>query len=117
MTKSSYHDSTRNHNVLLMKYQDVVLGDIRSEAADQAYDSLDKTVCATLDAVIEEKKQFLLYESLSFLMDEGIASIELIGQSVMLSESGVTERVTTAFAQNPLYKIERPHRLRANNLI
>ena len=56
MTKSSYHDSTRNHNVLLMKYQDVVLGDIRSEAADQAYDSLDKTVCATLDAVIEEKK-------------------------------------------------------------
>lgn len=56
MTKSSYHDSTRNHNVLLMKYQDVVLGDIRSEAADQAYESLDKTVCATLDAVIEEKK-------------------------------------------------------------
>jgi hypothetical protein len=50
-------------------------------------------------------------------MDEGIASIELIGQSVMLSESGVTERVTTAFAQNPLYKIERPHRLNANNLI
>ena len=56
MTKSSYHDSTRNHNALLMKYQDVILGDIRSEIADQAYNSLDKTVCATLDAVTEEKK-------------------------------------------------------------
>ena len=56
VTKSSYHDSTRNHNVLLMKYQDLLLSDIRSEIADQAYDSLDKTVCATIDAVVEEKK-------------------------------------------------------------
>lgn len=68
--------------------------DIKPQATDLAYDSLDKTVCATLDAVIEDRKEFILYQSLSFLMDEGIASVELIGQSVMLSESNVTTRVT-----------------------
>ena len=79
---------------MLTNHQYVVLQDIRPQAADLAYDSTDKTVCATLDAVIEDRKEYILYQSLSFLMDEGIASVELIGQTVMLSESNVTTRVT-----------------------
>mgnify|MGYP001199516257 CR=1 FL=1 len=36
----------------------------------------------------------ILYQSLSFLMDEGIASVEIIGQSVMLNETNVKTRDT-----------------------
>lgn len=82
---SKTHNATLIHNRVLKRYQSTVLRDIRSEAADNAYESLDKTVCATIDAVTEDRKEFILYQSLSFLMDEGIPSIEKIGQSVMLS--------------------------------
>ena len=50
-------------------------------------------------------------------MDEGAASMELIAMSVMLDESEISKRVTTAFATAPDYNLERPHHLRANELI
>ena len=70
-----------------------------------------------IDETSDEKGDYILYNTVNFLMDEGAASIELIAQSVMLEDSEIASRVTTSFATSPQYNLERPHHLKASDLI
>jgi len=72
---------------------------------DNAIELMDSTMWSIMDATTEDKGEFILYNTVSFLMDEGMASMEEITKTVMLSESNVGSRVATAFATAPEYNL------------
>jgi len=83
----------------------------------KTFELMDDTMWAALEAASDDKGEFVLYNTVSFLMNDGATSMEAVAQAVMLNESGITKRVTTAYATAPKYTVERPHRLRASDLI
>ena len=84
---------------------------------DNAIELMNSTMWAIMDATSDDKGEFILYNTVSFLFDDGMASMEEIAKTVMLQESNIGERVTTAFATTPEYNLVRPHHLRASELI
>lgn len=89
----------------------------REETVKKAYGLLGDTMASVMESTNQDKSEFILYNSSSFLLNEGQASMATIAQAVMLEESEISKRVTTAFATAPEYSIERPHRLRASQLL
>lgn len=84
---------------------------------ERTFEFMGDTMWAMIDETTDEKGEYILYNTVSFLMDEGAASIELIAKSVMLDESKISSRVTKTFATAPEYNLERPHHLRTSDLI
>ena len=58
-----------------------------------------------------------MYNTVSFLFDESLPSLELISQQVMLDESNIARRLTASQAMNEKIHLQRPHSLRAHDLI
>ena len=115
--KEGVYNSTVLSTRLLDNFSEIILMKEEPFRVDKAYELLDDTMWAVIDETSEDKGEYILYNTVNFLLDEGAASIELIAQSVMLDESEISKRVTTAFAQAPDYNLERPNHLKASELI
>jgi len=88
-----------------------------ARTVDYSHSLLEGTMWSVIDKTADERGEYILYNTVNFLLDEGAASLERIAQSVMLSESQIASRVTTSFAQSPDYNLQRPHMLKTNELI
>lgn len=89
----------------------------REATVNKAYELLGDTMWAVMGDTADDRGEFILYNTVSFLLSDGQESMETIAQAVMLEESGIAKRVTTAFATAPNYAIDRPHHLKASQLL
>ena len=64
-----------------------------------------------------EKSEFILYNTLNFLLDEALPSLEIISQHVILQESNIAVRLTEYAADLDQHELRRPHSLDSSSLI
>ena len=64
-----------------------------------------------------EKSEFILYNTMHFLLDESIPSLEEISQAVILQESSISSRMAEHASKLDQLSLQRPHSLRASDLV
>ena len=65
----------------------------------------------------KEKSQFILYNTMNFLLDENLPSLEIISQAVILQESSISVRMVEHVSNLDMLKLQSPHSLRSQDLI